>query len=102
VQEFEGACCSGDFVTEVVGPATIGVEIVEMLMEFLGQKLGDDAEIFVVVRGEPAGVLLRGFGRTAGWGRVSGDFEFVGVEHGYLVRRKKAIRRAINLPSTLR
>ena len=54
-----------NFVAEIVGPAAIGVDIVEMLVEFLGEQPGDDIEILVVMRGEPARVLLRGFRRAA-------------------------------------
>jgi hypothetical protein len=52
-----------------------------MLVEFFGEEPGNDVEIFVVVGGEPAGVLLCGVGGAA-WGRdVGGEGEFVGMEH---------------------
>jgi len=35
-----------------------------------------------VMRGQPAGVPLSGFGRAARRREVSGDFEFVWTEHG--------------------
>jgi hypothetical protein len=47
------------FVAQIVGPAAIGVDVVEILMQALGQQEADDLEVLVVVRGEPAGV---GFG----------------------------------------
>ncbi len=42
----------------IVGPAAVRVEIVKMLMQTARQKPGDYVEIFVVMRGEPAGVAL--------------------------------------------
>ena len=50
-----------DFVGQIVGPAAIGVDIVEILVQMFGQQETDDMEIFVVMGGEPAGVLF-GFG----------------------------------------
>ena len=81
VQEFEGACCSGDFVTEVVGPAAICVDVVEMLMQFFREQPGNYVEIFVMMGCEPARVVLRGFRRAARRRRVRGDFEFVRTQH---------------------
>ncbi len=59
IKKFEGALFLGNFVAEIVGPAAISIEIVEMLVQILGEQPGDDIEIFVVVSGEPARVLLR-------------------------------------------
>ena len=56
----------GNFVAEIVGPAAIRVDVVKMLMKFLREQPGDDVEIFVVMRGQPARVMLRLFGRAAG------------------------------------
>ena len=80
-EQFERACRVGDFVAEIVGPAAIGVYVVEMLMEVLRQQPGHNVEIFVVMRGEPAGVFLRGRGRAAGIRGVAGDVNFAGEQH---------------------
>jgi hypothetical protein len=55
-----------------------------MLVELFGEEPGDDVEIFVVVGGEPAGVLLRDFDGAAGGRDVGGEGEFVGTEHSKL------------------
>jgi hypothetical protein len=52
-----------------------------MLVQFSREEPGDNVEIFVVVRGEPARVRLRGFRRAAGCGDVGGEFEFNGTQH---------------------
>ena len=51
VEEFECAEVVWDFVAEVVGPAAVGVEVVEMLVEIFGEKPGDDVKVFVVMGG---------------------------------------------------
>jgi hypothetical protein len=51
VEQFEGPLRIGDFVAEIVGPAAVGVDVVEMLVEFFGEKPGDYVEILVVVGG---------------------------------------------------
>ena len=51
IEEFEGAIWVGDFVAEIVGPAAVGVDVVEMLVEFFGEKPGHYVEIFIVVGG---------------------------------------------------
>ena len=78
MEEFEGAIRIGDFVAEIVGPAAVSVDIVEMLVEFFGEEPGDHVEIFVVMCGEPAGVGLRGFGSAAGRWRVAREVDFAG------------------------
>ncbi len=47
-----------DFVAQIVGPAAEGIDVVKILMQTFGQQEGDDVEILVVVRGQPARVLL--------------------------------------------
>src|SRR5580700_9035569 len=51
------------FVAQIVGPAAIGVDIVEILMQALREQEADHLEVFVVMRGQPAGV---GFGFGSG------------------------------------
>ena len=77
-EQFEGALRIGDLIAKIVRPTAIGIHVVKMPMERFREKPGDDVEIFVVMRGEPAGVLLRLFGRAAGLGRVARDVNFVG------------------------
>ena len=50
-----------DLVAQIVGPAAEGVDVVEILVQALGQQEADHVEIFVVMRGQPARVAL-GFG----------------------------------------
>ena len=78
VEQLEGAGGFGNFVAEIVGPAAIGVDVVEMLVQLGGEQPGSYVEIFVVVGGEPAGVLLRFFHGAARGGGAFGDFKFVG------------------------
>ena len=47
-----------DLVAQIVRPAAEGVDVVEILMQALGQKKADDVEVFVVMGGQPARVLL--------------------------------------------
>jgi len=37
VEELESAGAIRDFVAEIIGPAAVGVDVVEMLMEFFGE-----------------------------------------------------------------
>ena len=48
-----------DLVAQIVGPAAEGVDVVEILVQALGQQEADDVEILVVMGGQPARV---GFG----------------------------------------
>ena len=48
-----------DFVAEIIAPAAIGIDVVEILVEFPGKQEADDMEILVVFGGEPAGVGQR-------------------------------------------
>ncbi len=90
VEEFDGAIAVGNFVAEIVGPAAVGVDVIEMLVELLGEEPGDDVEIFVVMRGEPTGVFLGVVDRAAGGGDVfGGESEFVGTEHLILLQGLK-------------
>jgi hypothetical protein len=60
-----------------------------MLMEMPGQEPGNDFEILVVMRGQPAGVLLRGGRRAAGRRHVPRELDFAGEQHqerGFLAR----------------
>ena len=45
-----------DLVAEVVRPAAERIDVVEILVQMLGQQKADDVEIFVMMSGEPAGV----------------------------------------------
>ena len=81
IEELNGSHRIGHFVAQIVGPPAVGVNIVEMLVQSLGQKPRDDIEILVVMRGEPACVLLRDGGRTTGRRRVAHDVEFAREKH---------------------
>ena len=84
IEQLEGALRIGDFVAEIVGPAAIRIYVIEMLMQFFREQPGNHIEVFVVMRGEPARVVLRGFRRAAWSRRIGGDFEFVGAQHLHL------------------
>ena len=94
-QQFERTGAIRNFVSEIVRPAAVGVDVVEMLVQFARKEPGHDAKILVVVRGEPARVALR-FVRAAAFGRqVAGDFEFWSGQHqtGWRKDRGKGIGR---------
>ena len=55
-----------------------------MLVEFFGEQPGDYTEIFVVMRREPACVILGGVDGAARGRDVGGESEFVGAEHSKL------------------
>ena len=52
-----------------------------MLVQLAGKEPGDDSEILVVVRGEPARVALGLFGAAAFGRQVARDFEFGSGQH---------------------
>ncbi len=80
-QQLKRARAVRNFIAKIVRPAAVRVDVVEMLMQIARKKPGDDAEIFVVVRGKPARVAL-GFLRAAAFGRqVAGNFEFGSGQH---------------------
>ena len=47
-QKFERFGGVSDFVAKVIGPTTIRVDIMKVLMQFLWQQPRDDREVFVV------------------------------------------------------
>jgi len=51
-----------DLVTQIVGPAAKRVDVIEILMQFLGKQEAYDVKIFVVMRREPACVVERFLG----------------------------------------
>jgi len=81
VQQFQRTAGVRNLIAKIVGPTAIGVEIVKMLVEFLGKKPTGNVEIFVVVRGDPVRVLLRGRRRTARRRDVFCYVEFAWAEH---------------------
>jgi hypothetical protein len=81
VEQFQSALCIGNLVAQIIGPAAVGVEIIEVLVQFLRQEPTGDVEIFIVVGGEPARVLLRGLRRTARRRGILRDFEFAWAQH---------------------
>ena len=81
IEQLDSAHWVGNFIAEIVRPTAVSVDVVKVLVEFLGQKPGNNIEVFVVVGGEPACVFLRGGGRAAGGRSVTHDFEFAGKKH---------------------
>ena len=59
-------------VAQIVGPAAIGVNVVEILVQALGQEEADHLEVLVVMGSQPAGV---GFGFGDGGSRASAPGE---------------------------
>jgi len=70
-----------DFVADIVRPAAVGVDVVEVLVQLARQQPRNDTEILVVVRGQPARVALRFFDAAAQRRQVTGDFEFGRRQH---------------------
>ena len=64
IEKLKGAHRIRDLVAEIVGPAAVRVDIVKMLVQGLGKEPGDYVEVLVMMRGEPARVLLRGSDRA--------------------------------------
>src|SRR5258708_9788919 len=81
MEQFERTVVIGNVVAKIIGPAAVGVDIVEMLVQLFGEQPRYNIEIFVVMRGQPACVFLRFFRRAAGLGRVPRDVEFAGTQH---------------------
>lgn len=59
MEELESASGIFYFIAEVVRPSAISVDIIKMLVKAFWQEPGDDVEILVVMRGEPARISLR-------------------------------------------
>jgi hypothetical protein len=72
----------GNFISQIVGRAAIGVHIIEMLLQAFGEQPRNDSEIFVVMRGKPARISLGFLHGATGRRRVAGDFEFSRILHG--------------------
>ena len=63
LQQAQAFAAIADLVAQIVGPAAVRVDVVEILVQALGQQEADDVEILVVMGGQPAGVGERlGFG----------------------------------------
>ena len=65
LEQFEAAAAVADFVTQIVGPAAIGVDVVKIPVQSFGQQKTYDVEILVVVGGQPAGIRLGIFQRPS-------------------------------------
>ena len=80
-KQFQRARRIGNFVSKIIGPSAIGIDIVEMLVQRFGEKPRYDVEILVVMRRQPARIVPRHFRRTAGFRRVPRDIDFVRAQH---------------------
>src|SRR6516164_3290748 len=58
VEQQERLLLVADFIAEVVGDATVSVDVIEMLVQVLGKKPSDDRKIFVVRGGEFPAIFL--------------------------------------------
>src|ERR1700691_2955141 len=75
IEQREGFSGIGNFVTQIVRPAAVGIQIVEMLVQPAWEQPGNDVEIFIVMRGEPARVALGLHERAPGWREFSSYFK---------------------------
>ena len=76
VEQFKSVLAVRDLVAQIVRPAAVGVEIIEMLVQPLREQPRDHVEVLVVMRREPARIAL-GFGGAAAFGgKMARDFEF--------------------------
>ena len=76
IEQLESTLAVGNFVAQIIRPAAIGVEIVEMLVQPLREQPRNHVEILVVMRREPACVTLGLGGAARFGGKMARDFEF--------------------------
>ena len=81
IEELESPHGIRDFVTKIVGPPAVRVDVVEMLVKGFREKPGDYVEVLVMMCGEPVCVLLGCFRRAARVRSVEGNVEFAGKKH---------------------
>ena len=81
VQQRQGFGRIGNFISQIVGPAAVGVQIVKMLVQPSRKQPGNHVEIFVVMRGEPSGVALGLRDRASGRRKPACNLEFSGYLH---------------------
>jgi hypothetical protein len=82
VEKRQGSYRIGNFVSQVIGPAAVGVQIVKMLVQPARQQPGNHIEIFVMMRGQPAGISLSLRDGASGRRKPACYFEFGGYLHG--------------------
>src|SRR5262249_11539891 len=80
-QQFQCALLLRNLVAQVVRPAAVGIQIVKILVQLLGQQPGNHIEVFVVVRRQPARVRLRLLRRTILRRELPGNVEFTWTQH---------------------
>src|SRR5579883_2862584 len=76
VEQFERTRWVPHFITQVIRPATIGIHVVKVLTETLGEHPGYDVKILVMVGRQPLGVFLRLPSRTTRFRQAGGNLEF--------------------------
>src|ERR1017187_2731929 len=64
VQQAQAFGAAAHFIAQVVGPAAIRVDVIEILVEALGEQEAHHVEVLVVVGGQPAGVIASFGGRV--------------------------------------
>src|SRR5713101_713391 len=97
VEELEGTLFLRHFIAEIISPAAVGVDVVEMLVEFFREEPGDDTEVFVMMSGKPARIPLRGFRRTPARRGFRGNIEFAWTKHP---KRDSSLRTIIRSAKT--
>ncbi len=81
VEQLQGFRGIGNLVSQIVRPAAVGIEVVEMLPQAFRQQPRHDVEIFVVMRGQPARIALGLLHGATGRRRMPGNFEFSRILH---------------------
>ena len=80
-EQLERASRVRNFIAQVVGPAAVGVKIVEVLVQASRQQPRHDIEVFVVRRRQAARVTFRFRAGAFRRGQFTRDFEFGRCEH---------------------
>jgi len=68
MEQIQGTRCIGNFVSEIISPAAVGVDVVEMLVQRFGEEPRYDVEIFVVMRRQPLVYCCASSGEQPGLG----------------------------------
>src|ERR1700734_1985420 len=76
IEQCERSGGIGYFVTQVVRPPAVGVNIVEILMQATRQQPGDNIEILIVMGSQPARVTLCLGGVAALRGKIARNLQF--------------------------
>src|ERR1039457_5702043 len=79
-QQAEALGAVANFIAQVVGPAAERIDVIEVLVQAFRQQEGDDVEILVVMRCEPARVFFGGWYSIAIVQRLRRVYKLLGGE----------------------